>query len=191
MGCCVGLKTTISYLMLALMLNSCTSIYTKASKINHVIQYDTKEEYCEKVEKEYKMDTSKFVFISKNELFDFISHIQEENVVHYYGVVYDNGMVTNDSFKENFQQCTGIVSDHLSKAFTDETYKLKKSELNKFSFYRKDNSIFKFENKNEIVFVMSTQYGKQVINEIKKFIKKHEQDQSVYDNFDYRIISLD
>ena len=95
---------------------SCKPTYKAINKVNKTIEYDSKEDYCNKIKDKYNLDTSNLVFIDSVQKNTFMNYIVTERVSYIYGIVVnDKDKIDNNFIQENkscYSRVTNLIKNN-------------------------------------------------------------------------------
>lgn len=169
---------------------SCKPVYKVVNGVNKEITYQSKQDYCDIIEKKYQIDTSQMIFIDENDKSDFMFLLREENISFFYGIVLGLKNKIDDNYLTDVNNCVTRVSSLIESNLNQNEYKTKPTRILNFNYFDIKNSKVDIKNEKLILFIFSTKIGRENINKIKDFINKFNT-KNEYQDYQYRLICVD
>ncbi len=171
-------------------LNSCKPTYKAINKVNKTIEYNSKEDYCNKINDKYNLETSNLVFIDSVEKSTFMNYIVTEKVSYIYGIVLNGKEKIDNNFIQENNTCYSRVTNLIKNNPELIGEKLIPTKILNFDYINSKKEPIKLEGNKMILFVFSTKLGTSIINDIKKITDEFKTNES-YKSYNYYLISID
>ena len=171
-------------------LNSCKPAYKTINKVNKTIEYNSKEDYCNKIKNKYNLEISNLVFIDSVEKSTFMNYIVTEKVSYIYGIVLNGKEKIDNNFIQENNTCYSRVTNLIKNNPELIGEKLIPTKILNFNYTNSKNQPIKLEGNKMILFVFSTKLGTSIINDIKKITDEFKTNES-YKSYNYYLISID
>ena len=169
---------------------SCKPTYKAINKVNKTIEYDSKEEYCNKIIDKYNLETFNLVFIDSVQKNTFMNYIVTEKVSYIYGIVVNGEEKIDNNFIQENNSCYSRVTNLIKNNPELIGEKLIPTKILNFNYTNSKNEPIKLEGNKMIVFVFSTKLGTSIINDIKKITDEFKTNES-FKFYNYYLISID
>uniref|UniRef100_UPI00404A0920 hypothetical protein n=1 Tax=Flavobacterium sp. TaxID=239 RepID=UPI00404A0920 len=98
-----------------IFLNSCKPTYKAINKVNKTIEYNSKEDYCNKINDKYNLETSNLVFIDSVQKNTFMNYIVNEKVSYIYGIIVNDKEKIDNNFIQENKSCYSRVTNLIKK----------------------------------------------------------------------------
>ena len=166
---------------------SCRPMYKSINGVNKKLNFNSKEDYKNFLQKKTKFDLDKFYFVNNDEFNLLLSNIVENKITYYYGVIEHGNLIASGSTLEEKNSCFGSIVKAINDSqINSKNIGNKKCFILNLYFKSFNNEYLKLNNnKKTIVFIYSYKLGK-IANNISDMLKHPS-----IENNDYIIISID
>ncbi|MCG2610933.1 hypothetical protein LZZ90_05385 [Flavobacterium sp. SM15] len=176
-------------LVLALLLVSCEGIYKTVNGVNKDLLFENRSECVNYFNSNYNIETDRIFFIQNGEFGDFMSYIQREKVSYFYGITLNDKCKIDDPKLNENSSCYGRILSLMNNH--DSEFKTKKTEISNFNFENIKGERIDFTNSKQIVFLLTTKFGKKINKDIEKLIHSLQTQQKEKNGYQYCLICVD
>ena len=169
---------------------SCKPTYKIINNVNKSIEYNSKEEYCNKIKNKYNIETSNLVFIDSVQKNNFMNYIINKKVAYIYGIVLNGKDKIDNNFIQENNSCYSRVTNLIINNSELIGEKLSPTKILNFDYTNAKMEPVKLEGNKMLLFVFSTKLGTSIIKDIKKIIEEFKTNES-FKSYNYYLISVD
>lgn len=176
-------------LLLVVLLVSCEGIYKTVNGVNKDMYFENRTQCVGYFNSKYKIKSEKIFFIQNDEFGDFMRYISRENVSYFYGITLNDECKIDDPKLNENSSCYGRILSLLNNH--DSKFKTRKTEISSFNFENIKGERIDFANSKQIVFLLSTKFGKTINKDIEKLIQSIDTLQRSRNGYQYSLICVD
>ena len=169
------------FVVTIILFQGCKPILSTIKNTNTHKYFKNYTEYLKFVAEKTKIPENKFVILNNNLFNPLIVDITSKKLGTYYGIV--NGAYFVSAEQLEIKSCSGQINE-LYKLFTESSDKITRTKTANLSIWQSLNSD---DSKNTLIFLYSYKLGGLSKDKINSVIEKLKN----YENFDYRILTLD
>ena len=169
---------------------SCKPTYKIINNVNKSIEYNSKEDYCNKIKDKYNIETSHLVFIDSVQKNNFMNYIINKKAAYIYGIVLNGKDKIDNNFIQENNSCYSRVTNLIKNNPELIGEKLSPTNILNFDFTNSKMETVKLEGNKMLLFVFSTKLGTSIIKDIKKIIEEFKTNDS-FKSYNYYLISVD